>query len=83
MHYRCPAVAAGEDWVDGVMTCWNYAQDGRSLRDVEDHPSAALVEAMVLLANEINDREAQRRKDRAVEDEIRRGRGAGRQGKAS
>ena len=76
-------MAAGEDWVHGVMTCWNYAQDGRSLRDVEDQPSAALVEGLVLLATEIGDRESQRRKDRATEDDIRRGRGTGRKGKAS
>jgi len=83
VHYRCPAVAAREDWVRDVLNCWNYAQDSRSLRDVEDQPTAALVESMVLLATEIGDRESQRRVDREIEESIRRGRGTGRKGKAS
>jgi len=76
-HFQCPAVAAQSGFAADVLEAWNWSQDGRSLRDVEPNPSAAMVEGLLLLAGEIDDREKQRQRDRDRDMEMEGGDGAG------
>ena len=74
VHYRCPAVALHEVWCAEVRSVWSYIADGRSLLDVEPAPSAALIEAITLVGDEL--RAVQERERRDAENDARRAGGA-------
>lgn len=55
---RCPDVAVRDAWLVDLVELWNYAQDGRGLRDIEPEPSAAVFTGFSVLQQELRDREA-------------------------
>lgn len=61
----CPTCAMHEEWVGAVAAAFAGLQAGLALTDVAPEPTQALVDGVTLMAAEVDQRNAQRQRDRS------------------